>query len=230
MLRKASEAVIDSMMAVIATHGPGLDQGRDRRGAAPRGGQSRAHLRVLPDRGRDQPQPRAVRPALGGGRRAARRLRRQLPGLHRRPRPHGDRSASRTRSWTTCWARSRRSSDRPFKPSAPAPSAAEIYENAARRWSRSRSAQQSRFFGAHGMGLVSHEAPAPDQPRSPGALPTRRETAARDRNGDLDRDHAEAPERGFIKLEDTVVVTDTGFEIFGEGGRGWNRGGTALRQ
>ena len=35
------------------------------------------------------------------------------------------------------------------------------------------------------------------------------------------------PKRGFIKLEDTVVVTDTGFEIFGEGGRGWNRGGAA---
>ena len=35
------------------------------------------------------------------------------------------------------------------------------------------------------------------------------------------------PQRGFIKLEDTVVVTDTGFDIYGEGGRGWNRGGTA---
>jgi Xaa-Pro aminopeptidase len=37
------------------------------------------------------------------------------------------------------------------------------------------------------------------------------------------------PQRGFIKLEDTVVVTDTGFEIYGERGRGWNRGGTAVR-
>ncbi|MET3348150.1 Xaa-Pro aminopeptidase [Bradyrhizobium japonicum] len=36
------------------------------------------------------------------------------------------------------------------------------------------------------------------------------------------------PKRGFIKLEDTVVVTATGHEIFGEGGRGWNRGGSAL--
>jgi Xaa-Pro aminopeptidase len=36
------------------------------------------------------------------------------------------------------------------------------------------------------------------------------------------------PRRGFIKLEDTVAVTDAGFEIFGEGGRGWNRGGTAV--
>ena len=37
------------------------------------------------------------------------------------------------------------------------------------------------------------------------------------------------PKRGFIKLEDTVVVTDTGFDIYGEGARGWNRGGTAAR-
>jgi Xaa-Pro aminopeptidase len=36
------------------------------------------------------------------------------------------------------------------------------------------------------------------------------------------------PKRGFIKLEDTVVVTDNGHEIYGERGRGWNRGGTAL--
>ena len=36
------------------------------------------------------------------------------------------------------------------------------------------------------------------------------------------------PRRGFIKLEDTVAVTPTGYEIFGEGGRGWNLGGTAL--
>jgi Xaa-Pro aminopeptidase len=37
------------------------------------------------------------------------------------------------------------------------------------------------------------------------------------------------PQRGFIKLEDTVVVADTGFDIYGEGSRGWNRGGTAVR-
>jgi Xaa-Pro aminopeptidase len=31
------------------------------------------------------------------------------------------------------------------------------------------------------------------------------------------------PSRGFIKLEDTMVVTDVGHEIYGEGARGWNR-------
>jgi Xaa-Pro aminopeptidase len=33
------------------------------------------------------------------------------------------------------------------------------------------------------------------------------------------------PRRGFVKLEDTVAVTETGFEIFGEDARGWNRAG-----
>ena len=33
--------------------------------------------------------------------------------------------------------------------------------------------------------------------------------------------------RGYIKLEDTVVVTANGWEAFGDRGRGWNRGGTA---
>ena len=30
------------------------------------------------------------------------------------------------------------------------------------------------------------------------------------------------PKRGFIKLEDTVAVTDSGWEGFGDGGRSWN--------
>ena len=31
------------------------------------------------------------------------------------------------------------------------------------------------------------------------------------------------PRRGYIKLEDTVAVTDTGWVAFGDGGRGWNQ-------
>ena len=33
------------------------------------------------------------------------------------------------------------------------------------------------------------------------------------------------PQRGFIKLEDTVAVTADGHEGFGDKGRGWNRAG-----
>ena len=81
-------------------------------------------------------------------------------------------------------------------------------------------------FLAHGMGLVSHEAPRltstgpvrydgydADKPLQSGMVVSVETTL-------------QHPQRGFIKLEDTVAVKDTGFEIYGEGGRGWNRGGT----
>jgi len=83
-------------------------------------------------------------------------------------------------------------------------------------------------FLAHGMGLVSHEAPriaerAPpypaehrDQPLEPGMVISVETTLMH-------------PSRGFIKLEDTVVVTASGHEVYGEGARGWNKGGTAVR-
>ena len=32
------------------------------------------------------------------------------------------------------------------------------------------------------------------------------------------------PERGFLKLEDTVAMTTTGWDAFGDRGRGWNQG------
>jgi Xaa-Pro aminopeptidase len=83
-------------------------------------------------------------------------------------------------------------------------------------------------FLAHGMGLVSHEAPrlAPrgsmaydpydaDHPLESGMVISVETTL-------------QHPRRGFIKLEDTVAVTQEGFEIYGEGARGWNRGGTAV--
>ena len=83
-------------------------------------------------------------------------------------------------------------------------------------------------FLAHGMGLISHEAPRltatgpvpydaydAERPLETGMVVSVETTLAH-------------PQRGFIKLEDTVVVTPAGFDIYGEGGRGWNRGGTAV--
>jgi len=82
-------------------------------------------------------------------------------------------------------------------------------------------------FLAHGMGLVSHEAPRltargpvpydafdGERPLEAGMMVSVETTVLH-------------PRRGFIKLEDTVAVTENGFEIYGAGGRGWNRGGTA---
>jgi Xaa-Pro aminopeptidase len=80
-------------------------------------------------------------------------------------------------------------------------------------------------FMAHGMGLVSHEAPrltsdAPqrykgcdaDLPLTKGMVISLETTMAH-------------PRRGFVKLEDTLAVTETGWEAYGDGHRGWNRAG-----
>ena len=84
-------------------------------------------------------------------------------------------------------------------------------------------------FVAHGVGLVTHEAPHltskgpvpygdPDahRPLEPGMVVSV-ETTLRH------------PRRGFIKLEDTVAVTGTGAELFGDILRGWNRAGQSAR-
>jgi Xaa-Pro dipeptidase len=78
-------------------------------------------------------------------------------------------------------------------------------------------------FFAHGMGLISHEAPF---------LMTNHPVAYEgvDAGNPLEEGMVISiettmlhPQRGFIKLEDTVAVTADGFELFGEEGRGWNR-------
>jgi Xaa-Pro aminopeptidase len=80
-------------------------------------------------------------------------------------------------------------------------------------------------FLAHGMGLVSHEAP---RLTSTGPVPY----SAYDAELPLEAGMVVSiettmkhPKRGFIKLEDTVAVTDRGYEGFGDAGRGWNRAG-----
>jgi Xaa-Pro aminopeptidase len=79
-------------------------------------------------------------------------------------------------------------------------------------------------FVAHGMGLITHEAPRltssgpvpysgvdADQPLEAGMVLSIETTILH-------------PRRGFIKLEDTIAVTENGYEAFGDQGRGWNRG------
>ena len=80
-------------------------------------------------------------------------------------------------------------------------------------------------FFAHGMGLISHEVPFlmtnhpvtydgvdADKPLEVGMVLSVETTMLH-------------PRRGFIKIEDTLAVTQTGYEMFGSRGRGWNRGG-----
>jgi Xaa-Pro aminopeptidase len=80
-------------------------------------------------------------------------------------------------------------------------------------------------FMAHGMGLVTHEAPRlmnyprmsytgydMERPLEPGMCISIETTVGH-------------PKRGFIKLEDTILVTTDGYEALGDGGRGWNKAG-----
>ena len=80
-------------------------------------------------------------------------------------------------------------------------------------------------FLAHGMGLVSHEAP-----RLTNAGPVPYDAYDADRPLELGmvvsvETTLQHPQRGFIKLEDTVVVTPNGHEVYGDRIRGWNRAG-----
>ncbi len=82
-------------------------------------------------------------------------------------------------------------------------------------------------FFAHGMGLISHEAPflMTNHPVTyEGVDAAHPLEAGMVLSVETTMLH---PTRGFIKLEDTLAVTADGHEMFGEAGRGWNRGGTA---
>jgi Xaa-Pro aminopeptidase len=82
-------------------------------------------------------------------------------------------------------------------------------------------------FLAHGMGLVSHEAP---RLTNSGPVPYDAYDATRPLEEGMVvsvETTLQHPRRGFIKLEDTVIVMPTGFEVYGDRIRGWNRAGAA---
>jgi Xaa-Pro aminopeptidase len=75
-------------------------------------------------------------------------------------------------------------------------------------------------FIGHGMGLATHEVP---RLTSAGPIPYPGDDAHRPLEAGMVisvETTMKHPRRSFIKLEDTVAVTVTGFEIFGAGGRG----------
>jgi Xaa-Pro aminopeptidase len=103
----------------------------------------------------------------------------------------------------------------------------DIYAAAQAQLAKSRHHNHTHFL-AHGMGLVSHEAP---RLTASGPVPYDAYDASRPLESGMVvsvETTLSHPRRGFIKLEDAVAVTEDGFDIYGEGGRGWNRGGTAL--
>ncbi|MEJ0076784.1 MAG: Xaa-Pro peptidase family protein [Alphaproteobacteria bacterium] len=113
-----------------------------------------------------------------------------------------------------------------FKPVRAGAMGGEIYAAGEALVAKSKLHNNLEFL-AHGMGLVSHEAP---HLTNTGPVPYTDEDAHRPLEAGMVisvETTLKHPSRGFIKLEDTIAVNDTGFEIFGEGARGWNRGGTA---
>lgn len=112
-----------------------------------------------------------------------------------------------------------------MKPIRPGALGKEVYAAAKPIVARSKHHNHIDFL-AHGMGMVSHEGP---RLAEHGPVPYPNEYA----NEPLETGMVLSvettllhPTRGFIKLEDTVVVTDSGHEVYGEGARDWNRAGT----
>jgi Xaa-Pro aminopeptidase len=112
-----------------------------------------------------------------------------------------------------------------MKPIRPGALGKEVYAAAKPIVARSKHHNHIDFL-AHGMGMVSHEGP---RLAEHGPVPYPNEYA----NEPLEAGMVLSvettllhPTRGFIKLEDTVVVTDSGHEVYGEGARDWNRAGT----
>ena len=106
---------------------------------------------------------------------------------------------------------------------APGRTAAEMIAAAEAELRRLPNAGCNDFF-AHGMGLITHEAPFlmtnhpvayqgsdAGRPLRPGMVLSVETTM-------------QHPRRGFIKLEDTVAVTAEGYEMFGGANRGFTRG------
>jgi Xaa-Pro aminopeptidase len=111
-----------------------------------------------------------------------------------------------------------------FKPIRAGVNGAEIYA-AAEPVVRASKLHNHYEFLAHGMGLVSHEAP---RLTSSGPVPYDAYDAQRPLEAGMVisvETTLQHPRRGFIKLEDTVAVTPSGHEIYGNRARGWNRAG-----
>ncbi|WP_417425987.1 M24 family metallopeptidase [Hoeflea sp.] len=107
-----------------------------------------------------------------------------------------------------------------FAKIAPGKTGAEMIAAGEAELRRGPNAAHNDFF-AHGMGLISHEAPFlmtnhpvayegsdADMPFQPGLVLSVETTMHH-------------PNRGFIKLEDTVIVTEDGYELFGADNRDW---------
>jgi Xaa-Pro aminopeptidase len=226
MLRRASDGVIDSMLAVIAAHGPGATK-RElteamRREETNRGltfeycliAAGTSHNRAASDQRWEEGDVLSL--DSGGNYHGYIGDLARMAILGEPDSELGELLAEIEAIQQAAFA--------PIKAGA---MGSEIYAAAEPLVRRSRQGNHLHFL-AHGMGLVSHEAPHLTQR---GPIPYSDEDAHRPLEAGMVISVETTlmhPRRGFIKLEDTVVVTSDGREIYGNRARGWNRGGTAI--
>jgi Xaa-Pro aminopeptidase len=226
MLRRASDGVIDSMLAVIAAHGPGATK-RElteamRREETNRGltfeycliAAGTSHNRAASDQRWEEGDVLSL--DSGGNYHGYIGDLARMAILGEPDSELGELLAEIEAIQQAAFA--------PIKAGA---MGSEIYAAAEPLVRRSRQGNHLHFL-AHGMGLVSHEAPHLTQR---GPIPYSDEDAHRPLEAGMVISVETTlmhPRRGFIKLEDTVVVTSDGHEVYGNRARGWNRGGTAI--
>jgi Xaa-Pro aminopeptidase len=103
--------------------------------------------------------------------------------------------------------------------------AAAIYEAAHEQVALSPHRERMRFV-AHGIGLITHEAPRLTD-RAGVPYPATHASQPLETGMALSVEtHIADPNLGFVKLEDTLIVTADGYEALGDLGRGWNLAGT----
>ena len=150
------------------------------------------------------------------------RLRRQLPRLHRRPGPHG-RRRQQARRRARGPARFRRGGADGVAQADPARRARRLDLRVGEKLLAASPHKAYTHFMAHGMGLVSHEAPRlmdGGPVPYPGYDIDRPLEAGMVLSIETTMNH---PKRGLVKIEDTVLVTDSGWKGLGDGVRGWQR-------
>jgi Xaa-Pro aminopeptidase len=227
LLREASDRVIDSMLTVFATHGPGTTKRQLvealRREEVARGlafeycliTAGTSHNRAASDQRWEEGE---ILSLDSGGNYQGYIGDLCRMGIMGEPDPELEDLLGEVEEV-------QQTARRPIRPGA---FGKEIFEAAAPLLERSANRAYTSFV-AHGMGIISHEAP---RLTSKGPVPYPGDDANRPLESGMVISIETTmlhPHRGFIKLEDTVTVTESGHEAFGDIGRGWNRGNVSRR-
>ena len=174
LLRKASDGVVDSMLAVIATHGPGTTKREIAEALRREEVQRGLNFEYCLIAAGAEPEPRALRPGVARGRRAVARFRRQLPAAISATSPAWPCSASPTRSSSTFSPRSMPIQQATRVPIAAGVMGSEVYKAAEAAIAKSPNCEARAFRRArHGAdparGAAAFDARrrSPTRPKAP---------------------------------------------------------------